>query len=54
MVFLNIRERAPELAAMRSFGWRESTLDRLVLTEGAIIGVSARSPAPRLGLAGAA
>src|SRR6202034_165560 len=39
-VFLNIRERAPELAAIRSFGWRDSALARLVITEGAIIGVT--------------
>ena len=26
MMFLNIRERAAELATIRSFGWRESAL----------------------------
>jgi putative ABC transport system permease protein len=37
VVFLNIRERAAELATIRSFGWRESALARLVVTEGAVI-----------------
>ena len=40
VVFLNIRERASELATIRSFGWRDGTLGRLVVTEGAIIGVA--------------
>jgi hypothetical protein len=39
VIVLNIRERAPELSAIRSFGWRESALGRLVVTEGAIIGL---------------
>jgi len=38
VVFLNVRERATELAAIRSFGWRESALARLVVTEGALVG----------------
>jgi putative ABC transport system permease protein len=39
-VFLNIRERGSELATIRSFGWRESSLARLVVTEGAVIGTA--------------
>jgi ABC-type antimicrobial peptide transport system permease subunit len=35
---LNIRERSPELAAIRAFGWRERSLGRLVVTEGLVIG----------------
>jgi ABC-type antimicrobial peptide transport system permease subunit len=38
VVFLNVSERAAELATIRSFGWRESALGRLVVTEGALIG----------------
>ena len=38
VVFLNIRERAAELATIRSFGWPERTLDRMIVTEGAVIG----------------
>jgi putative ABC transport system permease protein len=53
-VFLNIRERAPELAAIRSFGWRDSALARLVITEGAIIGVTGSLIGAGLGLAAAA
>jgi putative ABC transport system permease protein len=51
VVFLNIRERAPELAAIRAFGWRETTLNRLVITEGAIIGLAGSLVGAALGLA---
>jgi len=54
VVFLNIRERAAELATMRSFGWREHALARLVVTEGAVIGVIGSLAGAGLGLAGAA
>ena len=54
VVFLNIRERAPELAAFRAFGWRETALSRLVITEGAIIGLAGSAAGAALGLAGAA
>ena len=39
VVFLNITERAAELATIHSFGWRDAALARLIITEGAIIGV---------------
>jgi putative ABC transport system permease protein len=39
-VFIGITERAAEIAAIRSFGWREGVLARLVVTEGVIIGVA--------------
>jgi putative ABC transport system permease protein len=54
VVFLNIRERAAELATIRSFGWRESSLARLVVTEGAAIGAAGSLAGAALGLAGAA
>jgi putative ABC transport system permease protein len=54
VVFLNIRERASELAAFRAFGWRGSTVRRLVITEGAIIGLAGSLAGAALGLAGAA
>jgi putative ABC transport system permease protein len=54
VVFLNIRERAAELATIRSFGWRESALARLVITEGAVIGVTGSLAGAGLGLAAAA
>ncbi len=54
VVFLNIRERAPELAALRAFGWRETALSRLVITEGAIIGLAGSLAGAALGLTAAA
>jgi hypothetical protein len=54
VVFLNIRERAAELATIRTFGWRESALARLVVTEGAVIGIAGSLVGGTLGLAGAA
>jgi putative ABC transport system permease protein len=53
VVFLNIRERASELATIRSFGWRESSLARLVVTEGAMIGVAGSLAGAVLGLVAA-
>jgi hypothetical protein len=54
VVFLNIRERAAELATIRAFGWRESALSRLVVTEGVIIGLTGSLAGAALGLAAAA
>jgi len=54
VVFLNIRERAAELATVRAFGWRESTLSRLVVTEAAIIGITGSLAGAALGLAATA
>ena len=54
VVFLNIRERSHELAALRTFGWRETALSRLVITEGAIIGLAGSLAGAALGLAAAA
>ncbi len=51
VVFLNVRERATEFAAIRAFGWRESTLSRLVVTEGAIIGLAGALAGAAIGLA---
>jgi hypothetical protein len=54
VVFLNIAERAAELATIRSFGWREAALARLVITEGAIIGITGSLAGAGLGLGAAA
>jgi len=54
VVFLNIKERAAELATIRSFGWRDTALARLVITEGAIIGATGSLAGAGLGLAAAA
>jgi putative ABC transport system permease protein len=54
VVFLNITERAAELATISSFGWHDSALARLVITEGAIIGVAGSLAGAGLGLGAAA
>jgi hypothetical protein len=54
VVFLNITERAAELATIRSFGWRDTALARLVVTEGTIIGVTGSLAGAGLGLGAAA
>jgi len=54
VVFLNITERAAELATIRSFGWRDSALARLVVTEGALIGITGSLAGAGFGLAAAA
>jgi putative ABC transport system permease protein len=54
VVFLNITERAAELATIRSFGWREGALARLVITEGATIGITGSLAGAALGLGAAA
>ena len=54
MVFLNISERAAELATIRSFGWPERALTRLVVSEGAVVGAAGSLVGAGLGLAAAA
>ena len=54
VVFLNITERSAELAAIRAFGWRDTLLARLVITEGTIIGITGSLAGAGLGLGAAA
>jgi putative ABC transport system permease protein len=54
VLFLNISERASELATIATFGWRESHLGRLIITEGALIGITGSLLGAAVGLAGAA
>jgi putative ABC transport system permease protein len=54
VIFLNIRERAGELATIRAFGWTERSLVRMVVTEGTAIGVAGSLAGAVLGLAAAA
>jgi hypothetical protein len=54
MLFLNIRERSAELAAIRALGWPEPALARLVVTEGAVIGLSGSLAGAAAGLAATA
>ncbi|MGH3194310.1 MAG: FtsX-like permease family protein, partial [Streptosporangiaceae bacterium] len=53
-LMISITERAPELATIRAFGWPERALRRLVITEGALIGIVGSLVGAALGLAGAA
>ena len=54
VLFLNIRERAAELATLRALGWPETALTRLVVTEGAVTGLVGSLAGATLGLAAAA
>ncbi|MFI2213146.1 FtsX-like permease family protein [Streptomyces sp. NPDC020141] len=40
VMYLNIRDRAGEFATLRATGWTDRTLARLVLTEGAVLGLA--------------
>lgn len=51
VLFLNIRERGPELATLRALGWTEAWLHRLLLTEGLFIGFAGALAGAVLGLA---
>ena len=54
VMLLNIIERAAELAVIRAFGWQESALNRLVITEGVIIGLAGSLAGAAIGLGAAA
>jgi ABC-type antimicrobial peptide transport system permease subunit len=53
VLYLNLRERAAELAALSATGWRRRHLTRLALYEGAGIGVLGSLAGGLVGLAGA-
>jgi putative ABC transport system permease protein len=53
-LLISITERAAELATIRAFGWPEAALRRLVITEGALIGIAGSVAGAALGLAGSA
>ncbi len=53
-LLISITERAPELATIRAFGWPESTLRRLMITEGVLTRIAGSVIGATLGLAGAA
>lgn len=50
VLFLNLRERASELVTLRSAGWRESHLARLVALEGLGIGLLGSLPGVGIGM----
>ena len=53
LMYLNIRDRGPELATLRATGWTEQHLRQLLLTEGALIGAIGGTLGALLGLAAA-
>ncbi|MEQ4302817.1 FtsX-like permease family protein [Plantactinospora sp. B6F1] len=54
VLYLNIRDRAAELAALRATGWSESALTRLAAYEGGGIGLLGAVAGTAVGLAGSA
>lgn len=50
VIYLNIRDRGPELATLRAVGWADSHLDRLVVTEGVLIGAIGATPGAIAGI----
>ncbi len=54
VLYLNIRERASELATLRALGWHEATLSRLITIEGAGMGLAGSVLGAGAGLAAAA
>jgi hypothetical protein len=51
VLWLNLRERAPELVTLRTFGWKEGHLRLLGLLEGLTMGLSGSLAGAALGLA---
>lgn len=54
VLFLNVRERASELAVIRALGWPESAIGQLIVAEGAVIGLAGSLAGAAAGLAAAA
>ena len=54
VLYLNVRDRAPELATLRATGWSDGALARLIAAEGLGIGVLGGLLGAAAGLAGAA
>ncbi|WP_327011698.1 FtsX-like permease family protein [Dactylosporangium sp. NBC_01737] len=54
VLYLNVRDRAAELATLRATGWTSASLARLVAAEGLGIGVLGGALGAGLGVAGAA
>ncbi|WP_320066486.1 FtsX-like permease family protein [Micromonospora sp. RTGN7] len=54
VLYLNIRDRAAELATLRAVGWTDAALARLIGYEGLLLGVLGALAGAALGLGGAA
>ncbi len=50
VLYLNIRDRGPELATLRALGWQRRHIDRMVLAEGIGISILGALPGAVLGL----
>jgi ABC-type lipoprotein release transport system permease subunit len=50
VLYLNLRERAPELASLRTVGWSDRHLARLVAVEAALIGLAGSAAGAALGV----
>jgi len=50
VIYLNVRDRGPELATLRAVGWTERHLARLVITEGMLVGALGATPGAVMGL----
>lgn len=50
VIYLNIRDRGPELATLRAVGWTDRHLDRLITTEGILIGLLGATPGALAGI----
>ncbi|GAA2018185.1 hypothetical protein GCM10009740_02390 [Terrabacter terrae] len=54
ILYLDLREQAPQYAALQASGWRDNTLTRLITTQAAIIGAIGAFLGAGLGLAAVA
>ncbi|HEX6419805.1 MAG TPA: FtsX-like permease family protein [Acidimicrobiales bacterium] len=54
VLYLGVRERAPELAVLRAMGWTDDHVARLVMWEGALLGLAGSVAGAAAGVAGAA
>ncbi|MEV4710325.1 FtsX-like permease family protein [Micromonospora sp. NPDC049374] len=52
VLYLNIRDRARELATLRAIGWTDTLLSRLITYEGLLLGLLGAAAGAALGLAG--
>lgn len=52
VLYLNIRDRARELATLRAIGWTDALLGRLITYEGLLLGLLGATTGALLGLAG--
>lgn len=53
VMYLNIRDRGPELATLRAVGWEPGHLDQMIISEGLSIGALGAVPGALLGVAAA-